>query len=412
MSAAPESSFRRAMEAAFPAIVSKLAEETRASGLVSPELPLPSLHYLVNANLQMWLDAVEGLECTALEEATAAWCTNVRARGGDVPAAFQMIEQTGELLLDAALAALDAGVAGAEEGVRGVLRAWTATKGAYDRTIRAAYEIAAERALIFRDVAEKAPIAIGIATPQGDFTYMNPAHLQLLQISAEEAVKKNIKDILASDERQIAPDARYATAAGPSNNRILRVIRGDGTTFRAHTTTFWVFTERGDPAARCAFVRDLTDDERADEERRVLELKIVEAQETMLRQLGTPVLPISERILVMPIVGTIDTQRASSIIERMLEGITQAGAGHVLVDITGVPRVTAEVGELILKAAKAAELVGTEMVLTGIRGGVAKTLLELGISLEGVETQSTLRAGVAHALEHERAKMRAEWRRR
>ncbi len=407
----PEGAFRNAMEVAFSAIAAQLAEETRAEGLVPEEFPIASLVAAVHANLMLWLEAIERTEFSALEQATVAWCTTVRTRGGDTPAAFSMLERTGELLLDAALSALDSGVVGADDGARGVLRAWTAAKAAYDRTIRATYDAASEQAQILKDVAENAPIGIGIATPRGDFTYMNPAHLQMLRISAEEAVKKNIADLLAPGEKQISPNIENSVPAKGGRHRIMQVLRSDGSRLRVHTTTFWVFTDEGEPMARCAFVRDMTDEERADEERRTLELQIIETQETSLRELATPLLPISERILVMPIVGTIDPSRASRIVEEMLSGIVRTGAGHVLVDITGVPRVTTEVGELILRAAKAAELVGAEMVLTGIRGIVAKTLLSLGISLEGVETQSTLRAGVAHALEHERAKMRAERRR-
>lgn len=411
MSISRPGAFRSAMEATRATIALQLAEETHAAGLVPPDIPMPHLLAGVNTNLGLWLDAIEGHGLSELEQATASWCTVVRSRGGDVPTALRMIERTGELLLDAALVALDQGIDGADDGVRGVLRAWTTTKGAYDRTIRAAYEAAAERALILHDVAEKAPIGVGITTTAGDFTYMNPAHRKMLGLEAEDVLGKNIRDILVPEEAQMLP---YAQQPGPQSSRagILRLARRDGSTLRAHTTTFWVFTDQGAPIARCAFVRDMTEEEQAEEERQALERQIVETQEAALRELGTPVLPISERVLAMPIVGMIDPARASRIIEEMLSGIVRTGAGHVLVDITGVPRVTAEVGEMILRAAKAAELVGTEMVLTGVRGNVAKTLLELGISFAGVETQSTMRAGVAHAIEHEREKMRAERPRR
>jgi rsbT co-antagonist protein RsbR len=108
----------------------------------------------------------------------------------------------------------------------------------------------------------------------------------------------------------------------------------------------------------------------------------------------------------MPLVGTINEKRAQKIIEVMLDGIVTTSAGHVIMDITGVPAVTDEIADAITRAAKAAELVGAEVVLTGIRGAVAKTLVEFGVSLGNIETWSTLRAGVAHAIAHERQKVR------
>jgi len=408
MTASQEGAFRRAMECHRANIASRIAQKAQEAGLFPSDHGIPDLVSVIETNLGVWLDAIEDQESSKLESATVESCSQIRSQAGDMAAALQLLELTGQLLLDAVLMVLDDGIDGAEQGVQGVLHAWASATSAYERAFRATYEALAERTAILRDIAERAPIGIGISTPGGDFTYMNAAHRKMLGFGEDEVIGKNIQDILAPEERQMIPNVQHSGAAMGPREGIMRVVRSDGSIMRVYTTTFWVFTEQGEPIARCAFVRDMTDEERAEEEREALERQIVEAQDEALRELGTPLLPISDRVLAMPIVGTIDNARAMRSIEVMLSEITRTGAGHVIVDITGVPRVTAEVAEMILRAAKAAELVGTEMVLTGIRGTVAKTLLELGVSLAGMETQSTLRAGVAHALAHEREKLRAE----
>lgn len=408
MTASQKGAFRQAMETHRAIIAAKLAQEAREAGFLWPNVESPDLEAAVDSFIGSWLEAIEEQRFSELEETSVILYSRLQSQGPDAPSVLPMIERAGELLLDTALALLDEGVDGAEEGVQTILRAWNAAACAYEHAFRFAYESTAERTLILRDVAERAPIGIGITSPSGDFTYMNPAHRIMLGFDETDVMGKNIRDILAPEQRQMLPTAQSLGSTTDSREGILRVVRRDGTILRVYTSTFWVFTDQGQPIARCAFVRDMTDEERADEERQVLERQIVEAQEDALRELGTPLLPIAEHVLAMPIVGTIDAARAKRAVEGMLSEIIRTGAGHVIVDITGVPRVTTEVAEMIMQAAKAAELVGAEMVLTGIRGTVAKTLLELGISFAGMETQSTLRAGVAHALEHERAKRRAE----
>lgn len=119
----------------------------------------------------------------------------------------------------------------------------------------------------------------------------------------------------------------------------------------------------------------------------------------MVREMGTPLIPIHERILVLPLIGTVDSDRARRFTEQMLEAIRRHRALVVLVDITGVPVVDAAVARSLLRAAEAVRLLGAEMVLVGVRSEVAQALVTLGVDMGAVVSRSTLQSGVEYALD-------------
>ena len=117
-----------------------------------------------------------------------------------------------------------------------------------------------------------------------------------------------------------------------------------------------------------------------------------------LAELSTPLIPISDDTVVMPLVGTIDSRRAQQVIEGLLVGIVETRAQVAILDITGVPVVDTQVANALLRAAQAVKLLGAQVVLTGIRPEVAQTLVGLGVDLTGIVTRSTLQSGIAFAL--------------
>jgi rsbT co-antagonist protein RsbR len=125
----------------------------------------------------------------------------------------------------------------------------------------------------------------------------------------------------------------------------------------------------------------------------------MEAQQRTLAELSTPVIKVYENVLVLPLVGAIDTERSHRIMEDLLVGITQHQAEMVIIDITGVPLVDTAVANHLLQTIKAARLLGTRSILVGIRGEVAQALVHLQVDLVGVVTRSNLQAGIEYALE-------------
>jgi ABC-type sugar transport system substrate-binding protein/anti-anti-sigma regulatory factor len=125
---------------------------------------------------------------------------------------------------------------------------------------------------------------------------------------------------------------------------------------------------------------------------------IIDSQARALRELSTPLIPVSDSILVMPLIGTIDTQRAQLILESLLEGVAASHVHVVILDITGVLIVDTQVASTLVSAAQAVKLLGARVMLTGVRPDVAQTLVSLGADLSSIETPGTLQRGIAAAL--------------
>src|SRR5699024_433151 len=126
---------------------------------------------------------------------------------------------------------------------------------------------------------------------------------------------------------------------------------------------------------------------------------IVSLQRVALQELSAPLIPVIDNITVMPLVGTIDTERAKLIMENLLEGVMKHNSEVVLIDITGVPVVDTMVAHHIVQAAEAVRLVGSTCILVGIRPEIAQTIVNLGIDLGKFPTKSSLRKGFIKALE-------------
>ncbi|WP_430788632.1 RsbT co-antagonist protein RsbRA [Virgibacillus flavescens] len=126
---------------------------------------------------------------------------------------------------------------------------------------------------------------------------------------------------------------------------------------------------------------------------------IVSLQRVALQELSAPLIPVMDGITVMPLIGTIDTERAKLIMENLLEGTIKHNSDVVLIDITGVPVVDTMVAHHIIQAAEAVRLIGSTCILVGIRPEIAQTIVNLGIDLGKFPTKSSLKKGFQKALE-------------
>ncbi|HLR67310.1 RsbT co-antagonist protein RsbRA [Virgibacillus alimentarius] len=126
---------------------------------------------------------------------------------------------------------------------------------------------------------------------------------------------------------------------------------------------------------------------------------VVSLQRLALQELSAPLIPVMENITIMPLIGTIDTERAKFIMENLLEGVIRHNSEVVLMDITGVPVVDTMVAHHIIQAAEAVRLIGAKCILVGIRPEIAQTIVNLGIDLSQFPTKSSLRKGFTTALE-------------
>lgn len=127
--------------------------------------------------------------------------------------------------------------------------------------------------------------------------------------------------------------------------------------------------------------------------------RTVSLQKIALQELSAPLIPVFDNITVMPLVGTIDTERAKRIMENLLQGVVKHRAEVVLIDITGVPVVDTMVAHHIIQASEAVILVGAKCLIVGIRPEIAQTIVNLGIDLSQVITKNSLQKGIESALE-------------
>jgi anti-anti-sigma factor len=130
---------------------------------------------------------------------------------------------------------------------------------------------------------------------------------------------------------------------------------------------------------------------------RQLQDEIIATQRGLIQELSTPIIPVSDEVLVVPLIGAIDTRRATQITESLLEAISRHQTQVLIIDITGVAVVDTSVVHHLLQTARAARLLGTTPVLVGIGPEVAQTIVQLGVDLSSIVTRSTLQAGLAYA---------------
>ena len=121
-------------------------------------------------------------------------------------------------------------------------------------------------------------------------------------------------------------------------------------------------------------------------------------QQAAIRELSTPVIRVYERVLLLPVVGTVDSHRAEQIMEQLLVRVVEEQARAVIVDIAGVPVVDTRVADHLIKTTAAVRLLGAETILTGISAHVARTIIQLGVDISAMHTLTRLADGIELAL--------------
>jgi rsbT co-antagonist protein RsbR len=125
--------------------------------------------------------------------------------------------------------------------------------------------------------------------------------------------------------------------------------------------------------------------------------RVIRQQQEAIRELSTPVLQVRERLLILPIIGVIDSQRARQLTEQLLRGIRTNRAKVVVVDITGVPTIDSTVANHLVQTVEASRLMGASVIVTGLSAEIAQTLVTIGVELSKVNAVGDLQGGIEEA---------------
>ena len=125
--------------------------------------------------------------------------------------------------------------------------------------------------------------------------------------------------------------------------------------------------------------------------------RIIRQQQEAIRELSTPVLQVRERLLILPIIGVIDAQRARQLTEQLLRGIRTNRAKVVVVDITGVPAIDSAVANHLVQTVEASRLMGASVIITGLSSEIAQTLVTIGVDLSKMNAVGDLQGGIEEA---------------
>jgi len=125
--------------------------------------------------------------------------------------------------------------------------------------------------------------------------------------------------------------------------------------------------------------------------------RVIRQQQEAIRELSTPVLQVRERLLILPIIGIVDAERARQLTEQLLRGVRSNRAKVVVMDITGVPSVDATVANHLVQTVEASRLLGATVIVTGLSPEIAQTLVTIGVDLTKMNTVGDLQGGIEEA---------------
>lgn len=177
----------------------------------------------------------------------------------------------------------------------------------------------------------------------------------------------------------------------------LRAIRGETVERHVYTPGVLITLANVTEAALKALdllpgiMRDLVD---SNAQRQQLQDEIIAAQRSTIRELSTPIIPIDDRTLIVPLIGAIDSARAAQMTQTILQAIGDYHADAVIIDITGIAVIDTGVANHLVQTAQAANLLGARVTLAGMSPEVAQTIVQLGVNLAQLSAQSSLRAAL------------------
>lgn len=261
--------------------------------------------------------------------------------------------------------------------------------------IKAARDLTARHQadVMFRGLLESAPDAMVIVRSDGRIQLVNRQAEELFGYPAAELTGQPIEVLVPERFRGRHPAHRQGYVATPRVRPMgagldLFGLRRDGSEFPVEISLSPLETDQG--LMISAAIRDIT--ERRQQEERL------RRQRDEIMELSTPVIQVWDKVLALPIIGTLDTGRAAALTESLLQSIADHQAEVIILDISGVPSIDTQVAQYLLRAVQGATLMGAVSILCGVRPETAQSMVHLGIDLGRLHARNTLRDALQLAM--------------
>ncbi|MCI5209628.1 MAG: PAS domain S-box protein [Candidatus Electrothrix sp. ATG2] len=239
-----------------------------------------------------------------------------------------------------------------------------------------------EQSELYHQILQQLPTPVMAVDKEFTILFMNQAGCEFLDMSKEEVEGRHCYELMNSEHCR-TPQCRMGRAIADAEKITARnILHKDGREINIEYTAVPLTDQNGEVFGGLEFIVDIT--EKVRQEKRLLE------QNKAIQEMSTPAIKLWQGVLVLPVVGVVDSRRAQQMMEAILNKITETSAKVIIMDIQGVAAVDTAVANHLIKITKATKLMGCQCILSGISSMVAQTLVHLGINLDNIHTTSTL----------------------
>lgn len=244
----------------------------------------------------------------------------------------------------------------------------------------------------FQGLWEAAPDATLMVGPDGRIQLVNSQTEKLLGYTRAELIGQTVEVLVPARYRARHPGFLQAFFQHPQSRpmglgRELYATTKQGVDIPVEISLSPLVVE--DETLVLCTIRDITDRKQA--------MELIAQQSRSLLELSTPVIRLLDGLLLLPLIGVVDTLRAQQIMENLLQSIVESESRVALLDITGVPVIDTQVAQHLMKTVAAARMLGAEVILTGISPESAQILVTLGIDMRAIRTMGSLQSGLNEA---------------
>jgi PAS domain S-box-containing protein len=243
----------------------------------------------------------------------------------------------------------------------------------------------------YRSLVEAAQDLIWSIDRRGRWTFLNQAAARIYGYPAEDLIGRPVLDLTLEDNR--ARDLEGFTRAFEGESVFQHETtqtRRDGSLVHLSFNAVPLYDENGQIIGATGTASDISERRRAEERL----LKQAEA----IRSMATPIIQVWDRVVAMPIIGVMDTQRAAQVMETLLDEVARTRTRFAILDLTGVEVVDTSTANYLLKMVRAVSLLGGTCIVSGIAPAIASTMVGLGLDMAGLLTFGTLQAALRYAI--------------